>query len=178
MDIKGSKTEKNLLMTFAGEARARDKYDFYGEKANQEGLQYIGDVFKETAHNEYAHAREAYGRFLKKVRNTEMNLLDAAQGESEESNNIYKEFEKTARMEGFEEVANFFKELAEVEENHEKRFMDIYNQLKAGTLYKKDKPSRWQCTNCGYIYEGTEVPAQCPLCKFPRGYFAPYCEKH
>ena len=176
--LKGPETYKNLLATFAGEARARDKYDLYGEKANAEGLVYVGDVFRETAHNEYAHAREVFDRFLGKIQNTEGNLMDSARGEAKEANSIYKEYERTARAEGFNDIADFYKELAEVEETHEERFMEIYNRLKSGTLYNRNVESLWQCTNCGYIYEGLQVPELCPLCHFPKGFFAPYCNNN
>lgn len=174
-ELKGTETYKNLLATFAGEARARDKYDLYGEKADAEGLIYVGDVFRETAHNEYAHAREVFDRFLGKIQNTEGNLLDSAKGEAKEANSVYKEYEKTARIEGFNDVANFYKELSEVEEAHEERFMNIYNHLKTDSLYNREVTSLWKCSNCGYIYEGTNVPEKCPLCYFPKGFFAPYC---
>lgn len=177
-EIKGSKTEQNLLRTFAGESRARNKYDFYAEKAKKEGLEWVAYIFNQTALNEYAHAREVYGRYLGRVKSTEMNLLDAAKGEAAESSTIYKEFENIARTEGFEEIADFFKELSEVEEHHEVRFMALYNRLKNGNMFKGDANSKWECMNCGYIHEGEEAPLVCPLCKYPRAYFKPYCENY
>lgn len=176
MKIKDSETLKNLLKTFAGESRARNKYNLYAEKARQEGFVWIGQVFDLTASNEYAHAREVWAKYLGMVKSTEENLLDAIEGEAEETNNIYKEFEEVARKEGFEAIADFYKELREVEESHRERFKDIYDKVKCGTVFKSSSESVWRCMNCGYIYEGKEVPEVCPLCKFPRAYFEPITE--
>lgn len=178
MDLKGSRTEKNLLKTFAGESRARNKYTFYGEKARLEGFEYIASVFYATAENEKAHAREVYGRYLKKVRNTSDNLEDSAAGEAAESRKLYKQFEDEARAEGFEEIADFYKELAEVEESHMNRFMIIKENLDKGDAFKRDREVMWQCMNCGYIHIGKEAPEICPLCKFPRAYFKIYCQDY
>lgn len=177
MDLKNTKTEANLRKTFAGESKARTKYYLYGEKARREGYANIASIFDETAGNETAHAREAFNRFLRQNSTTTDNLMDSAMGEKDEASNIYAGFEKTAREEGFTDIADFFKELAEVEAEHEKRFEKYYNAIKEGTLYKSGSPSRWECLNCGYIYEGTEVPMNCPLCKYPRGYFIPICDE-
>lgn len=177
-NIKGSKTERNLLMTFAGESRARNKYDLYAEKAIGEGQHWIANVFMETAKNEFAHGREVFNKYLGKMETTEKNLMKAAMGEAEEADKIYKEFEEIARCEGYLEIADFFKELREVEENHEKRFMELYERLKNGTLYKRDKEEKWECLNCGYIHLGKEAPMVCPLCKYPRGYFKIHCENY
>ncbi|EYE89054.1 rubrerythrin [Fervidicella metallireducens AeB] len=178
MQLKGSRTEKNLLKTFAGESRARNKYSFYAEKAKEDGYEFIAAIFNETAENEKAHARRVYKDFLKEVKSTADNLYDAAIGEAFESEKLYKEFEKTAREEGFNDIADFYKELSEVEENHRNRFMTILKNLKSGKIFKKDTVVKWQCMNCGYIHEGTEAPDFCPLCKFPRSYFEIYCENY
>ena len=178
MQLNGSKTERNLLSTFAGESRARNKYTFYAEKAEKEGYEYIASIFEATANNEKAHAREVFNRFLKMNKSTADNLKDSAEGEAHESNNLYKQFEKEARAEGFTEIANFYKELQEVEGNHEMRFMKIYENLKAGMIFKRNTDVKWQCMNCGYIHIGKEAPAFCPLCKFPRAYFKIYCEDY
>ena len=154
MQLKGSKTERNLLSTFAGESRARNKYTFYAEKAEKEGYEYVASIFNATANNEKAHAREVFNRFLKMNKNTNDNLKDAAQGEAFESSNLYKQFEKEARVEGFIEVADFYKELQEVEESHELRFMKIYENLQAGMMFKRKIDAKWQCMNCGYIHVG------------------------
>ena len=172
MDLKGSKTEKNLYRTFAGESRANTKYTLYAEKARQEGYQWVGEIFDETAKNELAHARRVYGQFLKNVKSTCDNLVDSINGETEEYKDIYKRFENEARQEGFNDIADFFKELQEVEEAHSKRYKKLYD----GTMFSGPKESKWCCMNCGYIHEGVEAPLICPLCKFPRAYFKPCCE--
>lgn len=173
MNLKGSKTEKNLYRTFAGESRARTKYTLYGEKARQEGYQWVGEVFDETALNELAHARRVYAGFLKLVGTTKDNLMDAINGESDEYKSIYKQFENEAREEGFTEIADFYKELQEVEESHANRYENLYDRLVSGTMFKGNKTSKWCCMNCGYIHEGDTVPMVCPLCKYPQGYFKP-----
>lgn len=177
MDLKGSKTERCLYKTFAGESRARNKYSFYAEHARCEGYRWVGEIFDETADNEKAHAREVYNRFLKKVSSTEENLIDAVMGETDESKKIYKEFEEIARNEGFIEIADFYKELQEVEEFHGERFLKLANDIKEDTIFKSDEVSLWQCMNCGYIHEGKKAPTACPLCKYPTSYFKPLKEK-
>lgn len=171
MNLKGSKTEKNLYKTFAGESRARNKYTLFAEKAKADGFMYVAEVFTDISGNELAHAREVYKRYLDRVCSTKNNLIDAAIGESEESKIIYKEFEKVARDEGFIEVADFYKELQEVEEHHKEIFLDLAKKFKDDKIFKSDKKSLWMCLNCGYIYEGCEAPERCPLCKYPRSYF-------
>lgn len=178
MILKGSKTEKNLYSTFAGESRARNKYTFFAEKAGEEGLQYIKSVFLLTAENEKAHGREVFRRYLKLVKSTAENLQDAAEGESLESSKLYKQFEEEARTENFTEIADFYKELREVEEHHMERFNSIRKNLVSGKEFKRDEDVIWQCMNCGYIHIGKEAPEICPLCKFPRGYFKIYCEDY
>lgn len=174
MEFNNSETYKNLLKTFAGEARARDMYNFFGEMARGEGYNYVGKIFDDTAANEYAHAREVFKRYLKMVGSTEENLKSAAAGEANEYENLYKEFEDTARSEGFDNIADFYADLREVEESHNKRYKALYNQVKEGTIFKGNPNSMWRCMNCGYIYVGAEAPEFCPLCKFPRSYFEPY----
>ena len=176
MDLKGSKTEKNLYRTFAGESRANTKYTLYAEKARKDGYQWVGSIFNETALNELAHARRVYGQFLGLVKSTSDNLLDAMAGETEEYKSIYKRFEEDAIQEGFDDIAEFYKELQEVEEAHEERFKKLYDKIQDGTMFKGPAESKWCCMNCGYIHEGTEAPLICPLCKYPRAYFKPCCE--
>ncbi len=171
MNLKGSKTEKNLLKTFAGESRARNKYNLYAEKAKSEGYMWIAEIFDCTAKNEYAHAREAYKRYLDRICSTKNNLIESAISEAEESKVIYKNFENMAREEGFDEIADFYKELQEVEELHKERFLDLAKKLKDNMIFKSEKKSLWKCLNCGYIYEGCEAPEKCPLCKYPKSYF-------
>lgn len=175
-NLKGSQTEKNLYKTFAGECRATVKYMLYAERAREEGYRWLGEVFDETALNELAHAREVLKTFLGLVGTTLDNLRDAVSGETNEYEDIYKDFEETAKKEGFNNIASFYKELREVEENHAKNFDDLVNKLQEGNIFKGPEGSKWYCKNCGYIYEGAEAPAVCPLCKYPRGYFKRYCE--
>jgi len=178
MQLNGSKTERNLLSTFAGESRARNKYTFYAEKAEKEGYEYIASIFEATANNEKAHAREVFNKFLKMNKTTADNLLDSAKGEAHESSTLYKQFENEATVEGFMEIANFYKELREVEENHEMRFLKIHENLEAGLMFKRNYDAKWQCMNCGYIHIGKEAPDFCPLCKFPKAYFKIYCDDY
>ncbi|EKQ58172.1 MULTISPECIES: rubrerythrin family protein [unclassified Clostridium] len=177
MNLKGSETEKNLFKTFAGESRARNKYTFYAEKAREEGFMYVANVFEETAGNEMAHAREVYRRYLGRVCSTKNNLIESALGESEENRVIYKEFEETARDEGFDDIADFYKELQEVEGHHKERYLDLAKRLKEGKMFKADREAEWLCLNCGYIYEGKEAPMRCPLCRYPRSYFRKLCNE-
>lgn len=176
MELKGSRTERNLLKTFAGEARARDRYNLYAERARLEGYQWVGQVFDETALNEYAHARRSYGELLERVGDTTENLLEAIIGENAEFKDIYKRFEEEARADGFMEIADFYKELREVEESHSVRFKNLYDKLKDGTMFKGPIESKWICMNCGYIHEGMDAPLICPLCGYQRAYFKPFCE--
>lgn len=178
MNLKGSKTEQNLLKTFAGESRARNKYTLYAEKARRDGFQYIASIFEETAGNELAHAREAFGRYLSMIKSTEDNLKDAANGEALESSKIYKDFENVAREEGFNEIADFYKELREVEERHHDRYTEILNHLSNGMMWRRDTEAEWQCMNCGYIHIGKDAPLVCPLCKYPRAYFKILCQDY
>ncbi|QGG46978.1 rubrerythrin [Heliorestis convoluta] len=173
--LKGTETEKNLLAAFAGESQARNKYEFFAEIAEKEGYRQIGQIFRETAINERMHAK----RFLQAATNlgtTEENLLMAAAGENEEWTMLYRDFEVKAREEGFEEVADLFKEIAEVEEAHEKRYRALAESVKAGKVFTRDTAVDWHCLNCGYIHNGTEAPDICPACQHPQGWYevAPY----
>lgn len=176
MDLKGSKTEKCLYKTFATECRVRTKYSLYAEKARYEGFRWVADIFDEISDNEKAHARAVFNAFLKKTKCTEENLLDAAKGEAEESRKVYKEFENIARNEGFIEIADFYKELQEVEESHCEKFNELADRIKKDKMFKSDDENKlWQCMNCGYIYEGKAAPKNCPLCKYPTEYFKDCC---
>lgn len=175
MDFKGSKTEKNLYRTFAGESRARNKYTLFAEKAREEGYNWVGEIFDTTAHSELGHAREVF-QWLKLLGSTKDNLFAVIQGEVEEYSTIYKKFEDEAREEGFKEIADFYKELREVEEHHTKRYQDVLEKLEKGEMFKGLQNSKWICMNCGYIYGGPDVPLNCPLCEYPRAYFKPSCE--
>ncbi|HHY19065.1 MAG TPA: rubrerythrin family protein [Firmicutes bacterium] len=169
-ELKGSKTEQNLLAAFAGESQARTKYTIYASKAKKEGYEQIAGIFDETSRNELEHAKRIFN-FLGLVGNTEENLRDAAAGENYEWTTMYKEFEKVAREEGFEQIAEFFKEVAEVEEQHELRYLKLAENVKDGKVFKRDEPARWLCRNCGYVHEGLEPPKVCPACAHPQSYF-------
>lgn len=185
-NIKGSETEKNLLKAFAGESQARNRYTYFASEAKKEGFEQISAIFLETADNEKEHAKvffkhlqQGEGRGLEitasypagKIGKTEENLLAAANGEKEEWGMIYPEFEKIAKQEGFEEVAKSFKEIGEVEEQHERRYRKLLENVKNKKVFSKDKVVKWKCRNCGYVHEGKEAPDMCPACKHPRAYY-------
>jgi len=177
MELKGSKTEQNLLSAFAGESQARNKYTYFATAAAEEGLEQIAGIFLETAENEREHARKEFD-FLKGIGDTDANLKAAAEGEHYEYTQMYPEFERVAREEGFSEIADFFKEVAEVEEEHEKRYLALLKNLKEGKVFKRDKVVRWKCRNCGYVHEGTEAPEECPACGFPQSYYELMAENY
>lgn len=179
MNLKGTKTEQNLLTAFAGESQARNKYTFFASKADREGFKQISAIFIETADNEKEHAKRLY-KFLTggTIPGTEDNLLESAQGENEEHTSMYPEFEKIAREEGFDEIAQVFREIGEVEKAHEERFRKLLENVKRGTVFKKPQPVKWKCRNCGYIYEGTEPPELCPACAHPRSYYEEMAENY
>ncbi|MEM2192285.1 MAG: rubrerythrin family protein [Candidatus Hadarchaeales archaeon] len=182
-DLKGSKTEKNLLTAFAGESQARNRYTFYAEVARKEGYEQIAAIFEETAWNERAHAQREF-QFLKGgeveiqaafpagvIGDTKANLKAAADGEHYEWTTMYKEFEKVAREEGFTEIADVFKEIGEVERQHEERFLALLKNITEGKVFKKDRPVKWKCRNCGYVHYGTSAPKKCPACGYPQSYY-------
>ncbi len=177
MELKKSRTEKNLEAAFAGESMARNKYTYFADVAKAEGFEQIAGIFIETAENEREHARRLYN-FLSGFGNTLANLKAAADGEHYEWTQMYPEFERVAREEGFTEIATFFKEVAEVEEQHEKRYLALLQNVKDGKVFKKDKVVRWKCRNCGYVHEGTEAPRECPACGFPQSYYELLAENY
>ncbi|VVB77983.1 Rubrerythrin [uncultured archaeon] len=181
--IKGSETEKNLLKAFAGESQARNRYTYFASVAKKEGYEQISAIFTETAENEKEHAK-VFFKYLEgspveitaiypagKIATTEENLLAAANGEKEEWSSLYPEFEKIARKEGFNEVAVSFKEIAEVEEQHEKRYKKLLDNIKKKQVFKKPTAAKWKCRNCGYVHEGKDAPDSCPACKHPQSYY-------
>ena len=181
--LKGSETEKNLLKAFAGESQARNRYTYFASVAKKEGYEQISAIFTETAENEKEHAK-VFFKYLEggpveitaiypagKIGTTAENLLAAANGEKEEWSSLYPEFEKIARKEGFKEVADSFKEIAEVEEKHEKRYRKLLDNIKNKKVFKKDKVVKWKCRNCGYVHEGKDAPDTCPACKHPQSYY-------
>ena len=188
--IKGTQTETNLLTAFAGESQARNRYTFFASVARKEGYQQIASIFMETAGNEKEHA-EIFFKYLEGgdvtitaaypagiIGDTEANLEAAADGEKLEWSEIYANFERIARDEGFKEVASSFKEIAEVEEFHEGRYRKLAKNIVDGEVFKKKVTVKWHCTNCGYIHEGTEAPKECPACKHAQAYYELLAENY
>ena len=188
--LKGTKTEKNLLAAFAGESQARNRYTFFASKAKKEGYEQIKGIFEETAANEKEHA-ERFFKFLQGgnaevvaaypagvIGSTAENLEAAAAGEKEEWGTLYPDFAKMAEDEGFDEVAATFREIASVEKHHERRYLKLLDNVKSGKVFKRDKPAKWICRNCGYVHEGPEAPEKCPACAHPRAYYELWCENY
>src|SRR3989344_5077541 len=182
-ELKGTETEKNLLKAFAGESQARNRYTYFASVARKVGYEQISAIFLETADNEKEHAK-IFFKYLEggetkieasypagKIGTTSENLLAAADGEKLEWSSLYPSFENTARKEGFNEIADSFKEIAEVEEEHEKRYRKLLENVKKGKVFKRDKVVKWKCRNCGYVHEGKEAPDKCPACSHPRAYY-------
>ncbi len=190
MELKGSRTEKNLLASFAGESQARNRYTFFASKAKKEGYEQISAIFTETADNEKEHA-ELFFKLLKGgmveitaaypagvIGTTAVNLKEAADGEKLEWGTLYPNFAEVADEEGFKEVANTFRMVAKVEQQHERRYLKLLANVKQGKVFKKDKPIKWKCRNCGHVYEGSEAPERCPVCDHARSYFEVWCENY
>ncbi len=172
MDFQESRTKANLLAAFAGESQARNKYTFYAAKAHEEGFEQIADIFRETAHNEKEHAelwlKAFHGGDLP---STLRNLEDAAGGEHYEWAQMYSEFAKTAREEGFLDIAAAFDLVAKIESAHETRYRTLIDNLNNGAVFKRDEQTVWICMNCGHLHTGATPPAVCPVCKKPQAYF-------
>ena len=181
--VKGTQTEKNLLASFAGESQARNRYTMFAKQAKKEGYEQIAGIFMETAENELEHAKR-YFRLLEGgeveitagypagvVGTTAENLEASAAGENMEWTKIYKEAGDIAEQEGLPEAAMQFRTIAKVEEEHEKRYRKLLDNIKTGKVFKRDSPVRWKCRNCGYVMEGTEPPEICPTCNHPKAYF-------
>jgi rubrerythrin len=188
--VKGTQTEKNLLKSFAGESQARNRYTYFANAARKEGYEQIANIFTETAGNEKEHA-EIFFKYLEGgdleitaaypagiIGNTLANLEAAAAGEKMEWSDLYAENEKVARKEGFTEIATSFKEIAEVEEFHEKRYRKLAKNVASGEVFKKKTTLKWHCTNCGYIHEGPEAPKECPACKHAQAYYELLAENY
>ncbi len=171
MELKGSKTESNLMAAFEGESQARAKYYFYAEKARKDGYQNIADVFEETAEQETAHARLWLELLRHGMPETEGALKDAAGGEHFEWTEMYKGFAETAKEEGFERIAYLFNAVAEIEKMHEERFRSLIDDMETGKVFTKDGDAIWICLNCGHVHIGKEAPSQCPVCAYPQAYF-------
>lgn len=172
MELKGSKTEKNLMEAFAGESQARNKYTYYASKAKKEGYEQIADLFLETADNEKEHAK-LWFKLLhdNDVPSTIENLKDAASGENFEWTNMYERMAKEAREEGFERIAFLFEEVAKIEKEHEARYLRLLENVENGLVFSKDGEKIWKCRNCGHIVIGKSAPEICPVCAHPKAYF-------
>ena len=171
-ELKGSKTEQNLMTAFAGESQARNKYTFYASKAKKEGYKVIGDLFEETAGNEKEHA-ELWFKALHgdAMPDTMANLLDAAAGENYEWTEMYAEFAKVAKEEGFDRLAWQFEAVAKIEKEHEIRYRALADLLREGKIFAREEEQVWICTNCGHIHVGKTAPEKCPVCDHPQSYF-------
>jgi len=190
MELKGSETEKNLLKSFAGESQARNRYIYFASVAKKAGFEQIAAIFEETAANEKEHA-EIFFKHLEssggasteitaeypagKIGTTQENLLAAAEGEKAEWGTIYPNFKQVAEKEGFKNIAESFQEIAEVEEQHEKRYRKLLENVKNKTVFKKSRKVKWKCRNCGYVQEGEEAPKVCPACKHAQAYYEILC---
>ncbi len=184
MSLKGTQTEKNLLKAFAGESQARNRYTYFASQAKKEGYEQISAIFTETADNEKEHAKRFF-KFLEsgealeitamypagKIGTTVENLKAAAMGENEEWTELYPEFAKVAKEEGFSDVATAFTMIAKVEKEHEERYKKLAENIEKGLVFKKGEKSRWKCRNCGYVHEGDGAPDKCPACVHPQSYF-------
>ena len=172
MNLKGSKTEKNLLEAFAGESMARNKYTYYASKAKKDGYVQISKIFEETAANEKEHA-EIWFKYLHdgKVPGTEVNLLDAADGENQEWTDMYARMAAEAREEGFDEIADKFEMVGAIEREHEARYRKLLANIQGGIVFSRDGDAIWQCSNCGHVVIGPKAPDVCPVCDHPQAYF-------
>jgi rubrerythrin len=190
MEFKGSQTEKNILAAFAGESQARNRYTYFASAARKEGYEQISAIFLETADNEKEHAKLFFS-LLKggeteivaaypagTIGNTAANLKAAADGENLEWTTLYKNFADVAKKEGFTEAYGTFSQIAKVEKFHEARYLDLLKAVKEGKVFKKDAPVKWHCRNCGYVFEGKDVPEICPVCKHPRAHFEVLAENY
>ena len=172
MNLKGTKTEQNLMTAFAGESQARNKYTYYASKAKKDGYVQIANIFEETAANEKDHAK-LWFKYLHggAVPSTEENLKDAADGENYEWTDMYAQFAKEAREEGFEEIATKFELVGAIEKHHEERYRKLLDNLQKKVVFTKDGDCIWQCANCGHICVGKQAPEICPACAHPQSYF-------
>jgi len=181
--IKGTRTEKNLLAAFTGESQARNRYTYFASIARKEGFEQIANIFTETADNEKEHAK-IFFKYLEggdveimasypagMIKDTKTNLEAAAAGENMEWTTIYSDFARVAKEEGLYEIARSFEEIAKVEKFHESRYRKLINNIADNEVFKKKSPVKWHCTNCGYVFEGTDAPKECPACKHPQAFY-------
>jgi rubrerythrin len=177
MDLKGSKTEKNLMEAFAGESQARNKYTYFASVAKKEGYEQIAELFLETAENEKEHAKIHF-KYLNGIGDTKANLASAAAGENYEWTDMYDRMAKEADEEGFTEIAAKFRGIAAIEKEHEARYRKLLENLESGEVFKKGSITIWKCRNCGHIVIGTEAPKVCPVCNHPQSFFEVKAENY
>ena len=170
-NLKGTKTEANLMAAFAGESQARNKYTYYASKAKKEGYEQIAALFLETANNEKEHAKIWFKLLHDGIADTATNLLDAAEGDNYEWTDMYSTFAKEAREEGFDDIAFLFEGVAKIEKEHEERYRALLKNVKDGLVFSRDGDQIWQCSNCGHIVVGKKAPEVCPVCAHPQAYF-------
>ena len=178
MELKGSKTEANLQAAFAGESMATNKYTYFASKAKKDGYQQVAAIFEETAANEREHAKMWYKLINGGIDSTLENLGHAAEGENYEWTDMYSEFAKVAREEGFEQIAALFEGVAAIEKEHEERYRRLITNIEQGVVFSKDGDTIWQCRNCGHICIGKEAPEVCPVCAHPQSYFQVKAENY
>lgn len=170
-ELKGTRTEQNLKEAFAGESQARNKYTYYASKARKDGYVQIAEIFEETAMNEKEHAELWFKLLNNGIGATEDNLLDAAAGENYEWTDMYNNFAKIAKEEGFDKIADMFEHVGSVEKAHEERYRKLAGNIKEGIVFSRDNDMIWQCGNCGYLHIGKKAPEICPACAHPQSYF-------
>ena len=170
MELKGSKTEKNLWTAFAGESQARNKYTYYASKAKKEGYEQIAAIFEETANNEKEHAK-LWFKALGELKDTAANLLAAAEGENYEWTDMYDTFAREAEEEGFVALARQFRAVAAIEKSHEERYRALLNNVEMQQVFEKAEETMWECRNCGHLVMGKKAPEVCPVCAHPKSYF-------
>ena len=170
-NLKGSKTEENLLTAFAGESMARNKYTYYAGVAKKEGFQQIANIFSETAENEKAHAKMWYKLLNDGIGNTMENLAAAAAGEHDEWTDMYRKFAEEARAEGFNHIAYLFEQVGIIEKQHEERYLHLLKNMENGEVFEREGEQAWICLNCGHIHYGPKAPKLCPVCAHPQGFF-------
>ncbi len=178
MELKGSKTAENLAAAFAGESQARNKYTYYASQARKDGYVQIAEIFEETAGNEKEHAKMWFKLLHDGMPHTMDNLKDAADGENYEWTDMYAEFAKVAKEEGFDRIAYLFKAVGEIEKEHEERYRALLANIEGEVVFKKEEPVKWQCGNCGHIHVGPTAPGVCPVCDHPQSYFRVKAENY
>ena len=179
MELKGSKTEQNLMAAFAGESQARNKYTYYASKAKKEGYEQIAAIFEETANNEKEHAKIWFKQLHNgDVPETLTNLKDAASGENYEWTEMYKEFAKVAKEEGFKEIAVLFEQVGAIEKHHEERYLKLVDNIENNLVFEKGEEKIWICRNCGHVYRGKKALKLCPVCKHPESYMEVMAENY